>query len=174
MLGTEPATPRWMYVLNSRVLRRLEVTSDSRHILDTAWSECLRRRKQEAFPLNSARSIHFIILLQSALTKFLLYLNLLPLSHSPTTAQVSSSPAVPWSSLLPGLLPLVLPLQSIPHPGPRRIPESSHVPPLLIHPAWLPIAVLRKSQLLSWSSSPFRLQPPPSSPVLPSPSSPIE
>lgn len=47
MPGAGPVTQGWMSVLPSWVLHRLEGANDSRCLLDTAWSECLRRRKAE-------------------------------------------------------------------------------------------------------------------------------
>lgn len=94
----------------------------------------MESQKKDACPVNRAKNIYFTQFLELALrdqhspTFACLCLSVLPLFYLP--AQASSSPVAPWPGLFPGLLPAVSPLQSIPHPGPRKILESSptHTP----------------------------------------------
>ena len=133
MPGAGPITQGWMSVLPSWVLQRLEGGSDSRCLLDTAWIECLRRRKAEthvrSIGQNAFISLSFGNYLPGArLTKFCLFVP-------------ESSPSLLFSEPCSGLLsPLLLfhgpapswapafILISLVHPS-SRLQKDSGIPP---------------------------------------------
>lgn len=154
-----------MSALHPGVLQRLKGASDSRCLLDTAWSSVSGEgRRRNTCPFNSAKYIYFTPVLelpswsQHSPSFASLYLNHLPLFCSRALLRPPfPSSAVPWSRLLPGLLPSFSPFWFMPHQAPERFlnPPCSfpaHTPSKAPH--CYPEKLLTPS---AGGSSPFRL-----------------